>query len=122
MPNDVLIDAEAIENLRALNPDDGDAFLRDIVGIYLEDTPQRIAELHSSLAANDQPTFTRAAHSIKGSSSNIGATQVRAVSEKLEHESRKQGLAGLTQLITELEAAFDLTRAELERIIGATKG
>lgn len=115
MTNDTLIDAEAIENLRALNPDDGDSFLRDIVGIFLEDTPLRIAELRESFAAGDQARFTRAAHSIKGSSSNLGATQLRAISEKLEHQSRST-LNGLTGLIEELDVAFSATRAELERI------
>ncbi len=115
MINDALIDAEAIDNLRALNPDDGDSFLRDIVGIFLEDTPQRLAELRESLAAGDQQRFTRAAHSIKGSSSNLGAVQLRALSEKLEQQSRSS-LNGLTGLIAELELAFTATRTELERI------
>jgi histidine phosphotransfer protein HptB len=119
MPNATLIDPEAIENLRALSPDDGDGFLRDIAGIYLEDTPNRIAELRQALASGDQITFTRAAHSIKGSSSNLGATQIRAISEKLEHQSRNHGLGGVEPLIAELEEQFEITKAELCRIIGA---
>jgi HPt (histidine-containing phosphotransfer) domain-containing protein len=99
MPNDVPIDPVAIENLRALNPDDDDAFLKDIIGIFLEDTPQRIAELKESLAAYDQPKFTRAAHSIKGSSSNLGAQNLRTVAEALEHQSRNSGLDNLETLI-----------------------
>lgn len=109
------IDPVAIENLRALNPGDDDAFLRDIIGIYLEDTPLRIAELKQSLAASDQPKFTRAAHSIKGSSSNLGADQLRATAEKLEHESRKNGLAGLEELVAKVESDFETAKAELEK-------
>ena len=116
MANDTLIDPEAIENLRALNPDDGDSFLRDIVGIFLEDTPQRLAELRESLATGDQHRFSRAAHSIKGSSSNLGANQLRAISEVLEQKS-KVSLANVDTLITDLEAAFAVTKAELERIV-----
>lgn len=63
-----VIDPQAIENLRALNPGDDDAFLREITGIFLEDTPVRLAELDESLAKGDVAKFTRAAHSIKGSS------------------------------------------------------
>ena len=110
------IDSEAIENLRALNPDDDNAFLKEIIGIYLEDTPLRIAELKECLSSFDQPRFTRAAHSIKGSSSNLGATEVRAVAEKLEHQSRKSGLNGLEQLLASLENVFAAAKAELERI------
>ena len=117
MANDTLIDPEAIENLRALNPDDGDGFLRDIIGIFLEDTPQRLAELRECVVSGDQVRFTRAAHSIKGSSSNVGATQLRAISEQLEHKSKSEALGGLTGLIGDLEQAFAATKNELDRIV-----
>ena len=116
MATETPIDPEAIENLRALNPDDDNAFLREIIGIFLEDTPQRIAELKECLSVFDQPRFTRAAHSIKGSASNLGATQVRAVAEKLEYQSRNSGLNGLAELLATLENVFAVARAELERI------
>jgi HPt (histidine-containing phosphotransfer) domain-containing protein len=118
MSNDTPIDPEAIENLRALNPDDDDAFLKDIIGIFLEDTPQRIAELKQCLTAYDQPKFTRAAHSIKGSASNLGANQVRLVAEQIEHQSRNSGLTGIEPLITKLEGEFAIAKAELDRIAG----
>lgn len=117
MANDTLIDPEAIENLRALNPDDGDSFLRDIISIFLEDTPQRLVELRESLVTGDQARFIRAAHSIKGSSSNLGANQLRAVSEKLESKSKNQGLGDVDTLLTELETAFAITKTELERLV-----
>lgn len=115
MSTELPIDPEAIENLRALNPDDDDAFLKDIIGIFLEDTPERIAELKQCLTAYDQPRFTRAAHSIKGSASNLGATQVRAVAEKLEHQSRNSGLDGLDPMIANIESVFAIAKAELEK-------
>lgn len=112
MADHPVIDPQAIENLRALNPDDGDEFLREIIGIYLEDTPLRIAELEQSLAAGETPKFTRAAHSVKGSSANVGANAVRAIAEQLEHQSAKQGLADVAPLIATLKTEF--ARAQLE--------
>jgi len=53
MPDTPATAPAAIENLRALNPGDNDEFLREITGIFLEDTPQRIAELDESLVAGD---------------------------------------------------------------------
>lgn len=116
MSNETPIDPEAINNLRTLNPDDDDAFLKDIIGIFLEDTPERITELKQSLKAYDQPKFTRAAHSIKGSASNLGARFVRAAAEKLEHQSRNSGLDGLDDLVAGLESEFATAKAELEKI------
>jgi histidine phosphotransfer protein HptB len=101
-----IIDPQAIDNLRSLNPGDADCFLREITGIFLRDTPQRVAELDESLASGDVEKFARAAHSIKGSSSNLGALALRAVAEKLENEARANGLAGLGALVQQLKEEF----------------
>jgi HPt (histidine-containing phosphotransfer) domain-containing protein len=114
----IVIDPQSIENLRALNPDDNDEFLREIAGIFLEDTPQRIAELESSLQAADATTFTRAAHSIKGSSSNLGAMALRAAAEKLEHEARTRGLENVSPLLTDVKTEFGRAQAALLALIG----
>lgn len=113
-----VIDPQAIENLRALNPDDNDEFLREIAGIFLEDTPLRIAELEQSLAANDVSKFTRAAHSIKGSSANLGAMALRAVAEVLEHQARKDGLVGVASQIDAIKTEFARAQVELNKLIG----
>jgi histidine phosphotransfer protein HptB len=118
MADSSVIDPQAIENLRALNPGDNDEFLREIAGIFLEDTPQRIAELDQSLAAGDAAKFTRAAHSIKGSSANLGALALRGAAEKLEHHARTQGLDGVTGLIGEIKSEFARANAELSKLIG----
>jgi histidine phosphotransfer protein HptB len=119
MPDLPVIDSQAIENLRALNPDDNDEFLREIAGIFLEDTPVRIGELEQSLAAGDVAKFTRAAHSIKGSSSNLGALALRASAEKLEQLSHTSGLAGVAPLIDAVKAEFARAQAELAKILPA---
>jgi HPt (histidine-containing phosphotransfer) domain-containing protein len=117
MPDLPIIDPQAIENLRDLNPGDDDAFLRDITGIFLEDTPLRLTELDESLAAGDAAKFTRAAHSIKGSSSNLGATALRAAAEKLEHQARTAGLNGVGELLAAIKVEFARAQAELNRLI-----
>ena len=118
MPDPLVIDPQAIENLRALNPGDNDEFLREITGIFMEDTPRRLAELDRSLEQGDAQTFTRAAHSIKGSSANVGASSVRAVAEKLEHHARTQGLAGAGPLLSELKNEYARAETELGKLVG----
>jgi HPt (histidine-containing phosphotransfer) domain-containing protein len=115
VPDIPIIDPGAIANLRQLNPDDGGEFLREIVGIYIEDTPLRIAELRKTLASGDTTAFARAAHTIKGSSSNVGAQALRAVAERLEKMARSEGLGGVDHLLAECEAQFALTVAELKK-------
>ncbi len=114
MMADLILDPTAISNLRTLSPDDGDAFLKEIIGIFLEDTPIRITELHKSRVSGDAITFTRAAHSIKGSSSNVGAQELRSIAEKLEYQARQRGIDDVEALVAELEAAFIRTKEALK--------
>ena len=117
MTEALIIDPESIENLRALNPGDNDEFLREIAGIFFEDTPLRIAELDQSLADGDATRFTRAAHSIKGSSSNLGAMALRAAAEKLEHRARSAGLGEVSALLAEVKVEFARAHAALTSIL-----
>ena len=117
MPDAPVIDLQAINNLRSLNPGDDDAFLREIVEIFIEDTPLRIADLETGLAAGDTAKFTRAAHSIKGSSANLGAAALGVLAEKLEHQSRKEGLAGVSPLLALLSGEFQRTKVELSKLL-----
>lgn len=117
MPEPSVLDPQAIENLRSLNPGDNDEFLREIAGIFLEDTPLRIAELDQSALAGDVAKFTRAAHSIKGSSANIGGTALRAAAESLEHKARTQGLTGVAGLVETVKAEFARTQGALQELL-----
>jgi histidine phosphotransfer protein HptB len=117
MSDPAVIDPSTIETLRSLNPGDNDEFLREIAGIFFEDTPLRIADLDDSLAAGDLPRFTRAAHSIKGSSANLGAMTLRAVAEQLEHRSRTAGLQDVTALVAAIKTEFARAHAALTAIL-----
>jgi HPt (histidine-containing phosphotransfer) domain-containing protein len=117
MADSSVIDPQAIAELRSLNPGDNDEFLREIAGIFLDDTPHRIAELDQSLAAGDVPAFARAAHSIKGSSSNLGAIALRAAAESLEQTARGAGLAGAAPGVVTVKSEFARARTELTSLL-----
>lgn len=116
MPDFPVIDPQAIENLRLLNPGDNDEFLKEITDIFLEDTPSRIVELEESYAAGDAAKFSRAAHSIKGSSANLGAMALRSVAERLEQQSRSDGVASCAHFIAEIKLEFSRAKVELAKL------
>lgn len=112
------LDPEAIENLRSLGEEGDDTFLREIIGIYLADTPLRLADIRSAAAKGDAGLYTRAAHTIKGSSSNVGALAVRNIAEQLEKRSRVEPHASLEPLLADLETAFARAASALRGVIG----
>jgi HPt (histidine-containing phosphotransfer) domain-containing protein len=111
-----VLDPESIESLRALGADGDDSFLKEIIGIFIDDTPVRLKEMRDAFAANDQATFSRAAHSIKGSSSNLGALRLRALAEMLERSSKTSDLTGLDAELPKIEAEFAIAKVELEKL------
>ena len=111
-----IIDQDAIENLRSLGDEEGDdSFLREVIEIFVNDTPVRIEELKSSLSRGDQTTFIRAAHSIKGSSSNVGAQRLCEMAKSLEADARVN-FSGLGERIASLQVVFAEAKTALEAL------
>ena len=110
------LDPKAIASLRDLNPGD-DSFLRDLIQIYLADSPQRIAEMEEGLSRKDSRKLTIAAHSLKGSSANFGANTLRALSEKIEHLGKQDALADAQVHLPALREEFARVKAELEALV-----
>lgn len=121
MPPDAtppVYDPAALEALREVSPEDGGAFLRELVEIFLHDTPERMGEIGAALAAGDAPVLTRAAHSIKGSAGNFGAEQLAAISRAIETHAKAGDLAAIPALQPDLHAAFERLREALLPMLG----
>jgi len=116
MATDNIIDMRAIETLRELSPDDGGEFVRELIGIYLQDTPQRVAEIEQALTTQDAAIVMRAAHSIKGSSGNFGANRLAQLAAEIEQQGKLGNLADSPGCCARLKADYALVAAALTRI------
>jgi HPt (histidine-containing phosphotransfer) domain-containing protein len=116
MADDQSIDMQAIDALRDLSPDAGGEFLRELIEIYLQDTPIRLAELEDALTKNDVPSFTRAAHTIKGSSSNFGATKLTKLAHGIEMQGKEGNPAASVAVCAQLKAEYALVAQALGKI------
>ncbi len=92
----------------------GDAALaREVLTLFAEDAPARLAALEQAFAANDVARLRRAAHAIKGSAATIGAVILSAAALDLERAAADEsaaafagGMQRLRQAHTTLEAAL----------------
>jgi HPt (histidine-containing phosphotransfer) domain-containing protein len=88
----------------------------DIAGrladLFAESTPELLESLRSAQDAGDEEGLRRAAHKLKGSCLNIGATLMATLAASVE-QGEDTGKA-----IAELEAAFEPTRAALRDALG----
>ena len=106
-----LLDQTIIANLRAMPPADGVGMLQELVGLFLENAPQRMAQISQFI--NDAPMLAFHAHALKSMSLDLGAKRVVELSQKLEELGRTRNVHGAPALLRDLEAAFAGTRAQL---------
>lgn len=111
------LDRRAIETLLAIDPEGGPEFLRELVVIFLADTPRRLAEIEQGAVSRDGVKLERAAHSLKGSAGAFGATRLAALAADMEAQGQAgefaQARAGMSALYAEyerLQPAFEQLR------------
>ncbi|HEY4300885.1 MAG TPA: Hpt domain-containing protein [Candidatus Didemnitutus sp.] len=114
--SDAHLDPEAIANLRAVNPDDGGEFLRELIDIFLADTPERIAEIEQALGVGEAEVVSRAAHSIKGSAGNFGAVELASLARGIEQQGNARDFTAARAGLAGLRAEFARARTVLERL------
>jgi len=107
------LDSSVLDGLRFLQDDNGE-FIAGLVNTYLGDTSVRLGVLRNALSARDFPMIDRSAHTIKGSSGNMGATRMASISASLQHSGKAEDLTTTTRLVTELEVEFIRVRSLLE--------
>jgi two-component system cell cycle response regulator DivK len=84
----------------------GQQFASDLAAIYLDDMPLRIATAQTALHAGNVATLAKAAHSMKSSSAQLGATDLAALCESLEDAAERGDIATSRTHFTAIEAAY----------------
>ncbi|MNQ54590.1 Hpt domain protein [compost metagenome] len=94
------------------------AALQDVMGdeypllldTYLADSEERLRLLRQALREADAQGLRLAAHSFKGSCSNMGAPMLTALCKQLEEVGRRESLAEAPELIERIEREFAIVR------------
>jgi CheY-like chemotaxis protein len=115
---DEAVDANALATLRDLQGAGRPDLLAELLAVYLRDAPPRLAALHEAVAHADAEALRRAAHSLKGSSSQIGAVQIARLCAELEGQVRTADLTGAPDTLRRLDEAFIRVRAHLQALAG----
>lgn len=97
------LDRERLDALRQLGPADGRGLLPAVVGAFLDEIPARMGALRAAVGAGGGHPLAEAAHQLRGSASNIGATAVAISCQQLEAAGRSDAMPS-AQLLDQLEA------------------
>ncbi|MBD2664474.1 multi-sensor hybrid histidine kinase [Richelia sinica FACHB-800] len=75
----------------------------EILQLFVEDTLKHLEAARNAIQANDCEQLYREAHHLKGTSGNIGATNIQKLAEKLETMAREKERRGTYNLVAEME-------------------
>lgn len=112
--NGPALDAEVIEELQELMGAD----TRTLVRIYLEDSPQLLAQLQDAYLRRDSTAAIAPAHTLKSSSANLGAMQLSKIALSIETEARGGSIDKAAMEMKDLLAEFERVKAELGELAG----
>jgi HPt (histidine-containing phosphotransfer) domain-containing protein len=114
-----VLDAEALDKLRALDPDGRADILLRVLGTYEGSLKRLMAQFDSARSTQDLPVLRHVAHTLRSSSASIGALELsrRCLDVELRiREGRTADLSGaLEAMALESERAAAAVRAMLDR-------
>jgi HPt (histidine-containing phosphotransfer) domain-containing protein len=104
-----LLDQKALDNIRAVHREGAPKLLERVINIYFESSPKLLQTLRDAIAGDDAAeTIERAAHSLKSSSANLGATRLTALCGDLEKMARENRTEGAKAIVIEIEQLYPL--------------
>lgn len=99
------VDLEVLASYEDAQVEGEPDFVVELIDLYLDQVPRLFDSLHAAIENNDRATAKRHAHSLRGSSGNLGVLHIAAVAGELEHLDNPCGTSAMT-LLQNLESEF----------------
>jgi len=108
------IDHSVLDGLRDLQGEGEPDILCELIELFLADLPPQLVALREAVQSGDFLSVERIAHTLKGSSGNMGAVRMAAICAELGEIGRSETLAGAPVWISRLEEEFERVRVAFE--------
>ena len=110
---------ERISNLEKIG---GKQFVEKMIDSFHRNVSQKIESAKEGVRTGNLEAIERAAHSIKSSAGNPGATKLENISGRIEKIAELDEDINYDDLISKLENAYDDIKPELNKILGEFRG
>ena len=101
------LDQRALDNIRALQSQGSPNILQKIIDMFISNSPQQLEKLEEAATTGNADLLRSAAHSLKSSSANLGATEMSAMCSELEKMGLHKELEGVVSKVGVLEFEFE---------------
>jgi len=99
-------DEKALDAIKALQRPGKPDILGKIINMYLDKTPELIADIEGGIAANDATRVKMAAHTLKSSSAYLGATTLAEQCNRLEAKAANEDLSDSSENVENINSGF----------------
>jgi HPt (histidine-containing phosphotransfer) domain-containing protein len=111
------LDLDVINNLKELGGEDGDAFFKEIIGLYNDQYPELFKNIKANAILKEPLKLSQAAHALKGASLNIGAKEIASICKDIELSGKNNDLNNISEKIYQLEAKYSETMKIISDLI-----
>ena len=108
------LDPLVLDAIHSIDPDNGDALIQNLINAYFKLAPTELASLRDGLAAADAQKIAQAAHKLKSSNHNIGASTLAQIFQEIETLARQSDFEAI-------ELRISPTLKECQRVESALK-
>jgi two-component system, sensor histidine kinase and response regulator len=106
-PADEAIDWAVLNGLREFQAEGEPDLIQELVALFKSETPSQIEAIRAAIATGDAERLRKAAHSLKGSSANLGVRLVSALGAELERTGRSGTVEGADAMLVQLEHEYE---------------
>ena len=115
-----MLDLSVISQIRLVGARSGKPLFHRLLGVFTDDSQQRLSDLQRGVAETDLQLIAEVAHALKSSAANIGAVALSEECRLMEASAREGCTANYESMLTEIgcqvrlaiEALQDLDQAE----------
>jgi histidine phosphotransfer protein HptB len=103
-----------LDEFRDLMGDEGRQMVAGLVALYLKDSPLLIEDMRQASGCGSLDDLRRAAHTLKGNSSQVGAVRLSSLCFDLEQAVKAGSLEQAGQMIEGIQAEFACVETEFK--------
>ncbi len=116
---DDVLDMSIVEELLSFADDGDPELLVDLIQMFLEDGPAKVKAVTDGLDEGDLDKVERAAHSLKGTSGNLGATHLQHSCEAMQLASRSGEIDSVRELTPQIVSHYADAEMALQKLLSS---
>jgi HPt (histidine-containing phosphotransfer) domain-containing protein len=109
-----LLDTKFLDMIASLDATGSDRLLEKVVRLFFNNSPALLSEMHDAASRDDHDALRRAAHTLKSTSANLGASSLAELCRMIEAQCRMDVPGDAAALVAQIEGEYARVLCALE--------